>query len=734
MMTFFSDLVGALAATGLGAAVLWTSYLVGARFVPRGEGVSARWCAAAVAAFWLLTAAFWLLVPFGLFRLPVALVLWLALAALVHRRLAPVLVPRSLLASDLRRVRQAAWGLARSPAGWVLAALALVAAVRLLRGTAEPPLGWDALTYHLYKAGRWVQLGTLAPQPAPDAWSYYEYFPVVGDGYWAWAMLPLRSDALITAMGTAIWGTLLLGTYASAREMGAPPARAALVGGAVGAMPSVLAYLSSGYVDNTVAALFALGTVFVLRVWRRRTVTEAPLAFAALGLMLGAKLTTAAFFALGTVTVAVAVVRSAATARTRRIVLLGCLAAAAAGYPAYQRAWVEQGSPFHPFRIALGDVVLSPGVGAATVLAGEMETWSGFDVPTRAAFWRYFLYLPKLAGSFLNPGPGAVILTALGLVGLVAAFRRGRRAEAAFLAACGLLMIAGFLSSNMETFRTTLKVTTSGRYVTIGFVAAAVLGAAWSGPIARVLWIAAVVPGLVLAFPTAWVREELPAVARVAAILVAVVAGLLLAAAWWRRRGARALPAVAACLVVVAGIAAVVAVRREYRYPLYAATVDAADPLFHMHPLHPGYTAAWPIWRALDEGAPHRLAVTAGWDGLGHNWYRYPLLGSGLQNRVLYVPVTADGSIVDYRLREEVARRASYGAWLARLVEERVEYVVSLAPRNTVEDYWMRNAPAIFTPEVTIPGDFHVAYRFDREAALAALRATAPGPPARRDP
>jgi hypothetical protein len=201
---------------------------------------------------------------------------------------------------------------------------------------------------------------------------------------------------------------------------------------------------------------------------------------------------------------------------------------------------------------------------------------------------------------------------------------------------------------------------------------------------------------------------------------------------------------VAAAVVVLAlGCAALGSLRAAHRYELWEAAADREVRTFHMHPLHAVYTAAWPIWRELDSGAGggegHRLAVTAGWDGLGHNWYQYPLLGSRLRNRVLYVPVTADGSIVDYRTPEDVARRASLPAWLARLVGERVDHVVSLAPRSTLEDSWMRRLPGLFEPVITTPGGFHVLYRFDRPAAVQALEQAAgrrppsmppaPGPP-----
>ncbi|MFP3940482.1 MAG: hypothetical protein ACLF0P_09260 [Thermoanaerobaculia bacterium] len=728
--SFTTDLAGGLTAVVLYGAVAWSGYLGGASLVPRSASTAVRLAAGALIAAWLLVAAFWLLVPFGGFRLPVGTTLFATLAIALHLACRD-LRPRSLVRRDLRN----AWGsvthLTSRPSGWALGFLFLVSAVRTLRGSASPPLGWDALTYHLYKAGRWVQLGDLAPQPAPDAWSYYEYFPVVGDVLWAWAMLPLRSDLLIPPAGLALWLCLFLGIYAAGRELDATPERSALAAGAVCAMPSVLPYLSSGYVDNTVAAFFALGSLFTVRLWRGGPLREAPLAIGALGLMVGTKLTAAGFFAVGAVLVLVAVLRRPADARTRRLVLLALLAAAAVGYSGYQRAWVEQGSPFHPFRIVFGDAVLSEGVEAAAGLAEEIRSWPRYELESAWDFWRLFFLAADAANGSLNPGPGGLLILGLGLVGGITALRDPRRRVAAlFLGACALLMLAGFLSGNMETFRTTLKVTTAGRYVTVGFVAMAILGAAWPAPVSRTLWSLALLTGTLLSLPQGWAAVEAPAIVAVGSVALFWIAGLAATVWWWRGTGRPALSVATAVVVTAVALSAGEAVRSPHRYSIYQAAADPADPVFHMHALHSRYAAAWGVWQALDEQAPHRLAVTAGWDGLGHNWYRYPLLGSRLQNRVLYVPVTEDGRVVDYRAVDDLVRRASFPAWLARIVEADVDHVVSLAPRTTVEDFWMQQAPEVFEPVIAEPRGLHVAYRFDRDAARELLEAGARPPDA----
>jgi hypothetical protein len=722
--SFAGDCVRGLGAIVFWAAVGWSSYLVAFRLAPAASA-AVRWCTAAVAGAWLLLAGFWLLVPASLFRIGVALPLFAALAVALHLWLGRRRDPLGHLSDDVAATLHGLGGLLGRPAGWMLVAVLAVVFVRCLRGSVTPPLGWDSLTYHLYKAGRWVQTGGLAAQPAPDSWSFYEYFPVVGEVLWTWAMLPLHTDALLTVAGTAIWGLCLLGLYALGRELGGSREAAVLVATAVAAMPVLLAYLSSGYVDNTTLAFFLLGALFTVRVWRHRSLLESPLALGAFSLMLGTKLTTAAFFALGGLLIIAGVLRSQAPVRRRRLVLLACLGAAAIGYPGYQRAWVERGSPFFPFHIAFGGVVLSQGVPSAAAALADLEAVKGLRLGSPAAFWEYFLFQPKVSGSFVNPGPGLVLLVVPALLGAAAALRDPRRrVPAAFLLACALVMLGGFLSGNMVLFRTTTKVTTAGRYVTIGIAALAVLGVVWRHRIAKAFWIAAVVGGLALSAPRVWVPAEARPMLEGGALALGAALGLAACAVVWRRSGRRLGPAVAAVLLVAGGVAGLEQVRAPARYALYAAAADRIDPLFHMHRIEPSYASAWVLWQALDAPArPHVIAATAGWDGIGHNWYRYPLLGRRLQNRVLYVPVTADGSVIDYRLRERLAHRASLDAWLRRLVDRRVDVVVSLAPRSTIEDFWMRKLPELFRPMAADPEDLNVAYRFDRRKAAELLAA-----------
>jgi hypothetical protein len=142
----------------------------------------------------------------------------------------------------------------------------------------------------------------------------------------------------------------------------------------------------------------------------------------------------------------------------------------------------------------------------------------------------------------------------------------------------------------------------------------------------------------------------------------------------------------------------------------------ASNRSFDPHFLHPVAVRAWPIWKELDvSGHGKRVAVAAGYD-LFPNWYWYPLLGSGLQNEVIYVPLAADGSVVDYRDPNVARARGSYPAWLARLVDAGIDELVLLAPSPPEWD-WVMTAPEIFEPDVAAVDGSSSAFRFRADRA-----------------
>jgi hypothetical protein len=93
-------------------------------------------------------------------------------------------------------------------------------------------------------------------------------------------------------------------------------------------------------------------------------------------------------------------------------------------------------------------------------------------------------------------------------------------------------------------------------------------------------------------------------------------------------------------------------------------------------------------------------------------------VGSRLQNDVLYVPVTADGTIIDYRLTERVYDNADFNTWVTRLIEQRIELVVILYP-SPIEHDWIEENPELFEQVAASPDGINLAYRFHRDRVPA---------------
>ncbi len=169
-----SFVLGMPLAAAMLAACLWVAYLVARRLVP-AAAPHARAAAAALAALWLAVAVFAGLAALHLFRLAVAAPLWLLGAAAAHLALDGA-AARGALAGDLRAAaRRARRGLVALRFG--VTPRARGCSGRGLRDLVSPPLGWDAIVYHLFRPAQWIQEGRLTTSIGPDGWRFLEYSP-----------------------------------------------------------------------------------------------------------------------------------------------------------------------------------------------------------------------------------------------------------------------------------------------------------------------------------------------------------------------------------------------------------------------------------------------------------------------------------------------------------------------------------------------------------------------------
>jgi hypothetical protein len=348
---------------------------------------------------------------------------------------------------------------------------ALVLLAAFLRGSAAPPLGWDALTYHLFRAGRWVHDGHAVALAAPDAWGYYEWFPRTGDSFWSWAFLGLRDGGLLAAAGSLVLGGVVLGSFAAARAMGAEHRDALLAAGAVALTPAVANALTVAYVDNTVLALTLAATALGLDGIRRRATGAIVLSGLALGLACATK-----YSMLQPLAGAALVLVGAAGPRVAAV-----FAASAAGPLVLECAdrWVMTGSPFWPFGLALAGREIFPGNEELTLLLQGRLALPGqaaFDAPSFFT-WLFSPGRHEYA-QCLGVGPVFPLVALLGaFVFLRAARVREHRSIALFAAAIAVLTIAATLGEDNIALRT-LWAQTYARFTMPAFALAIVAAAA----------------------------------------------------------------------------------------------------------------------------------------------------------------------------------------------------------------------------------------------------------------
>ena len=710
-------LLGLLAAVAT-FAVWGLCVLAVACGVFRGRHIAFRLAAAVGLLLWLAFWFFQILGLLGAFRLPivVSLLLVAPLLVLLLCRTRTAAILRDAGADLSEELGELGVGLKKEPvvaAGVGLVALHLT--VRFARVLATPTFGWDDFTYHLFRAGRWVQTGGVGLEPAPDAWTYYEFFPWGGDSLWAWALIWGAGDVLVPVVAIGVWFTILLAGYALVRGLGQEPVSGLIVVLAIATLPSQLTQLNTAYVDNAVLLMALVAGLCAAAIEtgpgsgddEDQTTERAGLYFlfgASCGLGMSIKMT---FLPIAVVAGLLAAWRAW---RSRRPALFGGFAVGTLVVaPNWAFNLFHRGSPLYPFRV-LESLPYNQALEELLSAAPAKE----YGVAVGGAL-KALLVNVREVDPFLNIGWLGLCLLILGVVG---GFRRSKRVGSFFFMAWSMVCAVSIAAPALVGKGVLLLaqwLNVLGRFWVPGFAALFVL-AAFSGK-RLVRWL--VLP-LMLIELFAYAPRKWPSPIPVATLRIWVVGLLLLMAMWqlYRRwTSGRLGRVVGAVLMITLALTVSSASREMTRYESYRLFADWQLDDFH----HNNYVRGWPVWRELDTKDPKKVAATAGFGGgIGHNWFRSPLLGSRLQNEVVYVPISTNGELVSYEDPRRAAELADRRAWLGRLVDHEVDYVAALGPRG-IEHVWLEERPELFAVELESKGGSWILARVDRQAVGAYL-------------
>jgi hypothetical protein len=699
-----SSVLATASAVGMAALHAYAALAAGRWLLPDAP-TSVRLCASGVISLWLLLATFQGLAWAGLFTPTAALLTLAATAACSHVLFDGSGVPAALR-RDLGVAAARARSALRSPERAFYLVAALLLAFVVVRALLTPPLTHDSLTYHFFLAAGWVQQGGMFSLAAPDAWSYYRYFPANGEVLTAWLMLPFHGDLAANLACLLPWLLSLLAFYGIARFFEVERRWAALGALLLGFTPAVFAYLPSGYVEIPLLAGLLCGTLFSCRAVRSGAGADIVLACLGFGCALGTKLTAAPVVAFG---VLLPLCGGRPLAPKLRWLALGASLAAVVSLPWYLRAWIEQGSPFYPFALRL------PGWGELPGAPALQETM----LTMRARESASLLHMAWQSVKPLVPHPytlGPLFVVALAVTPLAARRcierKQGLAALSLVLGAAGTL--AGYFSSETAGIRLYWPAI-SARFLTyvlaVGLVGTVIV-IDTAGPRARALrnvLLALLALHFALVLPRGYALET--GLVIVAGLLLAVVAasGIWLATSRLRleARSSALLGAGIAALALACVPPVLDQVRGRFRHAFLAEAYELRD---FPHEL----AGLWALSDRPDQ--PLRIAFAAGWDGIGHNWLWYPLLGRNLQNQVTYVPITASGAVIDYRDTTALEQQASFSSWLRSLVGREIDWVV--VPSTQFEGRWTRTHPEVFQPLAVAP---EIAFSLNRGRARALL-------------
>lgn len=694
--TFLSALVLAWVLGGLALA----AYAVSAR-LHRGRGPAARVCGAVVLELWGLGVVFELLSSIGSFRPGPALGASTAAGLAV---LGPSAVRRMVVVQirDDTVSLRAAWSALAIATRAVVAGVAALGALVVVRALVTPPMAWDDLTYHLYKAGSWVQAGRRVDAPAPDGWTFQDFFPASGEVLWSWFLLPARDGAFLALGSLTAWAAGVLGAYGAATRLGCDRDRAALAASAIAVVPAAAVFIDTSYVDNLVLAGFLLGLVFLLELRRRFALGTAFTAIAGFALMAGSKQSGVPFLFVAAGCVVwyalratgrgpAAIVRR--SAHVMAVVAAGVLVAA----PWYVRAWWERGQPLYP------TAVPRLSLRGNAQLRSVLEVGAPGSAPLDQARHERLLQRFQQVYHALSLGPRNLspVLGGILLLAAIAAFwgvaRPRTRAPTAFLA----FTVAIALAEITSVEHTALRVIWGGvlgRLVLSAFAACVLLAATLAWRPLRVLWYVAIPWEAWLSARyviDSWGPPDRAALVSWLGVAIPLLA-IAMALAWVAVRGTQRVLRLltlggAILLVLLAFSNPLAAVREHYRAAMYHAAARGAA--YRLQP-----TAArclWPLWQHVDDGPGHVIAVTTKFGGAGDNLFRFPFLGSELQNSVIYVPISKTGSIVDFWRAPAADRQLDARAWLRRVRDRHVDYLAVLLS-GTPEDTAIAGNPHSF--------------------------------------
>jgi hypothetical protein len=576
-----------------------------------------------------------------------------------------------------------------------------------------PPLAWDCLTYHLTFATVWLKKGTLMLFKAPDQIAYAGLFPINGEIFASWLILPYYNDLLVNIMNFPISFLGGVSSYAIARELGLTRKEASFVPALICFAPVIYSQITTEYLDIATFTFCCASVLFTLRYLRTGYLNDYILALVAAGLLLGLKYN--GIPAVGLIFIATSVKTIRLTAHTgfikkMSLIFLGIIIVGILGGRQYLLNAIEAGNPLYPFPVKIANQEVFQG----SLYLEDVKDWiSEFERKEqwdKFSLWekeyRKFCYLSMAAGPkfflfliiagislFIRPHHLSkeiwYFVSAMWIIPVVLFYANTSTdfARRAYWIDGSFRFLSPFIA--LYTIQSLVFIKHKvGRYakgidvVFIAFIAWDILTINKSH-----FWeIAALYPLIIVTIVLFIVLLNLgllksrPGVAQGGNLLVSPRAsqqGVITSQRW--------IMTVVVIIILFGGLYFLQCYRDTTRYGYYRGHLD-------LHTFPRKFVDAWEF---LDQpGEKRRIAMTTGWNPPSHMWFFYPLFGRLLQNDIAYISAKYNWDVPTWLHRGSL-RGNDFSIWLFNLKREKIDYILVQKPWP-IELQWIDRERKLF--------------------------------------
>lgn len=685
-------------------SLLYTSHLLVRRFLPNAPS-SVRWVATGLIFYSFIILILQALSPFHAITKTWVTTSCLLLALASHF----IWGAQRNIQADLEPIRL--WLRDGLTSRWsaLLVICAFVVLLTFSHALLAAPVGFDSLTYHLTFAALWIKKGTLLFFQAPGQIVQSAHFPINGEIFASWLLLPFHNDLLVNTMNFPI---ILMGgisCYAIARELGLTRKEASWAPALLCFTPMLYNQILTTSVDIAAFAFCSVSTLFTLRYLRREYLYDGLLTFVAVGISLGIKYTaipTVGLIFIATTAKMISMAKYSGSLKKFSLILLGLLIICTLGGRQYLHNTIEARNPLYPFQVKIFNHIIFTG---SHNVERMINGWSEHDKKHRFDLFRLlkreykkFCYLP------LSAGPKFLLFLILALISLFTRPRDVPRGVWYFLAILWIVPIVLYFAWNPASpGRRAQYATLATRYLApfialftiqslvfikkfskhfkgIDFFLVALV--AWDLLFVRDLniihikKISKLYPIMVLMIPLVLILFNL-AVARLKGVATKEEPFLISNGLF--KLGStitgRWIAVVLGFLILIGGLHLLQSYRDNTKYIYYRKNITGFAKNF---------INGWKFLDQPDEKKTIAMAVDR------NTWFFYPLLGRWLQNDIVYISGKYQREVPTW-LNRGLLKGDDFSIWLYNLKRNKVDYIFVVEPW-LIELEWMLRYPDEF--------------------------------------